>query len=410
MIALLVVTSVLAYNYDMNEYVTSEYDIDSDAIEFFPESDISELPEALQAKKCYKYQCKGSDIKMNKNQCVKYSKGTYHIQPCEGEKVCPPMNRPVYNPRNCVKQENNFRKSFPGEPCDSNRDCIEDTLCQSKQCTGDGCVTDSDKDDKDDKDDQDDQTEKYCLGGIAGAECETSSECHPGFYCHNSGQLCESSVCAAQKAVGEACESTFECVNSAGCYNSTCTAFFTVKTGVEIEPEDCDIKGRAPLCETYSCQAQSETNTTVCITAPTSVSQTFPLQCTASANCQGSNTVQNVQSACRCGFNNAGASYCDLFTGDTQYLDYVVKLKAFVASGIEQCNTLRRFDKACYELHSKLSSDSSLLDTAMYAEDYPLYQQNDVCVTEVYTREFVASMNSAFGLVAPIAMLIALLY
>lgn len=417
MIALLVATSVLAYNFDISEYVRSDNDLESDALElqedFEPES-VEDFDLIFRPKKCFKYQCKGDNVKMNKKQCVKFQKGTFHIQTCEGDRVCPAMQRPSFTPRNCVKEEHHFnKKAFPGESCDSNRDCKEDARCISKTCYGAECVNKEkdDKDDKDDTDDKDDQGgDKYCYGKMLGDECESSTECNPGLYCAKSDLMCGDGTCAVQKAVGESCESSLECVNSAACFNSICTDLFTIKSGEEINIKDCDDKGRSPLCESYSCIRQKETETAVCIDAPHTFSETLPVQCNTSADCIGTNDVQNVTSACTCGFNAMGASYCDLFPGDAPYVDFLAQFKLFIADGTQYCNTERRFSQECIALYAKKTGDSTLLDLAMYAEDYPLYQNNDECVTEVYTRTFEVNEVPNFSFVNLFARLFDLLH
>jgi hypothetical protein len=415
MIALLVATSVLAYNFDISEYVTSDYDLESDALEvqedFEPESS-EDFDFNLQARRCLKYQCKGESVKMNKKQCVKFQKGTFHIRPCEGDKVCPAMQRPSFTPRNCVSEEHHFnKKAFPGESCDSNKDCFEEARCNNKLNYDKDGKDDKDDKDKDDQDDQDDVVgDKHCYGKVLGDECESSSECNPGLYCAINDLMCGDGTCAAQKALGESCESSFDCINSAGCFNSNCTALFTVKSGEEINLEDCDAKGRAPLCESYSCILQKDTQTAVCIDAPHTFSETLPVQCQTSADCLGTNNVQNVTSACTCGFNALGASYCDLLPGDAPYVDFLTQFKLFIADGAQYCNTLRRFKQECFALHAERTGDSTLLDLGMYAEDYPLYQNNDECVSKVYTRAFALNEEPNFSFVDLFARLFDLLH
>jgi len=173
-----------------------------------------------------------------------------------------------------------------------------------------------------------------------------------------------------------------------------CVAYFSVPN---YSPVYCLSTGYQPLCQSAMCLHRLGLNIGSCIPAARSGTYstpiTTPMLCTEDRGCVGSNGVQGSRftSKCRCGYNSEGLSYCDLFPGDTAFVNYTKILKrvfSLIPAAQLPCQTTRRFQPDCLALlqnNTHTLQHNQLLLAYYNALEAPMLQNNDQCVKEIYT-------------------------
>lgn len=302
---------------------------------------------AVDAMKCYPYQCAPSDFKMPKGYCSNSYNQTFFLQPCASTQTCNIYTGLCKNP-----SPEPATISYPGEPCMTSDDCT------SGKCAG-----------------------NYCLGALLNELCADDEDCNPGMHCL-------ASTCRKQLDVLEqGCINDYDCVNTAMCNSTggnlagTCLNYLSVSTGLVVD--DC-VGGVSHLCKTTECSKMATFGTLgICKASSVSVGA-LPVACTSYTNCTGYDGSIYTTSFCSCGYNNKGTAYCGLFSGDLPTQTYYSTWqKALVASN-NQCNTARRYSDACLK---KIGYYSQIMIATWNYYMYAEMQNNDNCVKEIITSQ-----------------------
>lgn len=136
----------------------------------------------------------------------------------------------------CILKSTASYKSYPGETCSQNSDCINNN-----------CIS------------------YYCKAHSAEGElCGDDIECNAGLFClldSNAGN--KFSTCQKQKDEGELCYDSYNCKNSLLCTNGKCTSYFSFKNGEEVNVQQDYLFGDLQ-CESGSRRFDSATNKTIC--------------------------------------------------------------------------------------------------------------------------------------------------
>lgn len=322
------------------------------------------LSSVLESPQCATYQCASATTPpavLSSATCVYYnvSSNSYLSGSCKDHylKYCdlqyaanstctlPPTPEPL--------------QSWPGEAC------LNDTSCLSGNCLG-----------------------GVCYGAGFNETCGDDFECSPGLFCNNT--VCEFALSTNNPL--EICTSDFDCLNNAGCNNGLCVPYLSIAAGSAVQT--CSDFTNL-LCQSTLCLTDSKTGASYCLgilaakasgVVPCSSSQT----CASLTDSTWKGTNPGVlYSACTCGYNPTGASYCAPFPGDPTGQAYLTSLKQWVSStAILMCNTRRRFNAECMQLHW----DSVLFNGFTYSElkynYYPALQGMDSCTQANFLQDY----------------------
>lgn len=309
---------------------------------------------------CPSYGCGNKNL-FAENQCVVADEDTdtLSINPCKGDLVCNATD--AIDDFFCVTQTESLAANntlYPGEKCKYSAQCMNSLTCNN-----------------------------VCVGLALGADCFDSKVCAPGLRCDP-----DQGVCAATLSIGQTgCFNEFDCSNAAGCNKNstastgTCVAYYSLNPGMNVSNCNDDTKS-SNLCASGSCEVYSPLGTEgYCV--PGFVSPSKPKACSLDTDCVGSNSQNNqVNGTCSCGYNEYGNSYCDLFTGDADYVTYIKYLvKYFSSAKVNSvCNVKARFNDDCKS--QALSEDLYLLlkQYELASGFYPEIQLNDACVKATY--------------------------
>lgn len=287
---------------------------------------------------CSTYSC-GS---LSGSQCsFKNSTGnltSFIFQRCKAGEFCP-MNVIEKENSNCT--DNPKTKFYPGSKCTDNSDC--QTSCENGTCKG----------------------------TANGAKCTVKDECLIGYTCRkNQTDVNSTLICQPQLPEGSACETEFDCQNSYGCFNNTCTKYFSLPEGTNTT--------NANLCESgfinnSTCQLLKNVDS---IDAP----------CTADCvyrNTNGTNVT--IAGSCQCGFNRDDKKYCTLGSAHDYYRNYVNLAKKLIVD-TKDCHTAERRSPLCLDRVRK-DRTVSFRKTAqlygnnkIYANHYQYLANSESCV------------------------------
>jgi len=310
---------------------------------------------------CSRYMCAPAGMNLAPNACVHYEDSTYYLQSCSNRTdsltYCSPT--PAENGYDSFCQAPPIAReglAWPGEKCTTNSTCI------TNYCS---------------------EANGLCVGAGLGGSCESNAECGAGLFCTGS-------QCTQQRALGQTCTTDFDCANSLGCnktslFYGVCLQYFSVPVGGRIS--DCNGNSTSYLCTSGTCLQQSFNGAGICIKPITSTSQ-IPQYCQSDQTCVGTSTGQSFQSACQCGINPTGASYCQPFLGDQagrNWLYYLTQLAYLNAT--QQCNTNRRFNSACINSLPITWGKTAVAFSLLY-QNYPQLQGNDNCIKAIYTAYY----------------------
>ena len=319
------------------------------------------MSSVLESPNCAKYACASSSqppAVLSSSTCVFYnaSSNSYLSGACDDHysKYC--QLQYAANSTCTLMPEPEPLTSWPGEAC------LNDTSCLSGNCLG-----------------------GVCYGVGFNETCENDYDCSPGLFCNNT-------VCEFLSNLKETCASDYDCLNNAGCNFGLCTPYLSLGDGTAVDM--CNDFANL-LCQSTLCLTDSGTGKSYCLGTMTSKAA-LPASCTNSLTCV-SNTDPKwtgtnpgvLYSACTCGYNPTGMSYCAAFPGDPVGVTYMTSLKAWINSpSIHLCNTHRRFNQECMQLHWDATSFNTYTSALLSYNYYPALQGIDSCTKGNYLQDY----------------------
>lgn len=119
-----------------------------------------------------------------------------------------------------------------------------------------------------------------------------------------------------------------------------------------------------------------------------------PQKCTQALDCSSTDYFNAPSfiafyTDCQCGYSSTGTAYCNLFPGDSSYKHFLKKWKEWTESDeIHECHFTRKFEDKC--IKEKWNEDDyyELVYYKNLSTNLALYQDNDSCVIDIYTKEF----------------------
>lgn len=297
---------------------------------------------------CPKYQC-GTET-LPEDNCMRRDQpnDTYNLQLCTGNKVC--VAGMFANKGYCYDPNPAESGGLPGDPCTVNDDCQGAyTTCENQ----------------------------ICKGGVTGASCDDQDDCDVGYACQN---VPTNAVCQKMIAVGGACGDYMTnnlCVNGAVCNNGICVEYFSQPNGAIV-----DTASAPSVCMSgYWEVAQERTDKSICRPAPRSPNLPMPIKCDIGTNCYSSDGLYSLP--CACGFNSNGQGYCPIFPGDDLYQNYLKAVKAYATpANVSSCHYLDMGQRAC---NASEEVFAAVEETLRMAVMYPYLQDNDACVSAIFT-------------------------
>lgn len=306
---------------------------------------------------CGSFQC--SNFALNStNQCREQIGMTFNLAVCSQYYYT--YCEQGYDDAYCTLPpiESDVDIALPGESCIYDRNC-QNSLCNNGTCNGNS------------------------TGGI----CIDSSACNPGFYCGINN------TCVNLGNEGAACESDFECTNNLGCFNKSCRGYFTLTEGTIV---DSCANGVNFMCQNGGCY-QMNNNSLACLGNEKS-EKALPVACQSNDDCIINGTVL-YSTGCTCGYNAEASAFCNLAPGDEPFSIFINYIKNWTSTSITKCHTYARFSQTC--MGDILSTTSGFYVNMTYwqelALNYPLIQNNDPCVQEIYTSSYWAAKSAYDG-------------
>jgi len=172
--------------------------------------------------------------------------------------------------------------SYPGAPCENKEDCVAGANCSDdKKCFW-----------------KKDDTE----------ECTDTDQCNIGRACIENSES-KKKFCTAQLPVGSACTDDYQCVNTAGCSNKICKAYFSVDDNSTAELTNLEYQNIS-----YCKSGFLVDGTCRSLKLKTDL---LDKACTKDADClyeytdAEKKTVEiSLEDSCQCGFNKTGEKFC----------------------------------------------------------------------------------------------------
>jgi hypothetical protein len=245
--------------------------------------------------------------------------------------------------------------SYPGGKCTVDTDCIGNNQC----IVADG----------------------ICKGNKANDDCSNTNDCLIGLSCQKDAATSKS-TCQAQLPEGATgCVDDFDCVNTAGCLNSTCTPYFSQTTGTDVGKEK---RNELFFCETGAADADGK-----CYTRTNSAAKNT--ECSTAVPCAYSDGKPQADD-CQCSRSKEGKKYCALGNGEKENLDYIKSLKNLLKQTSNVCHTSER-GATCSEVVNNRPDLSTIVNTNFfkYSSFVPLTGTEDCIRSYYYT-----SYNPAF--------------
>ena len=121
---------------------------------------------------------------------------SFVLQECKSGEFCPTQN----DNQTCSPLPT--AQYYPGSRCTADSDCL------SGKCTD----------------------TRVCERKSQGEVCEKSENCNLGLSCMKNGTE-ETLVCLPQLGQNSTCQTDFDCQNAYGCFNNTCTSYFSLAEG-----------------------------------------------------------------------------------------------------------------------------------------------------------------------------------
>lgn len=188
----------------------------------------------------------------------------------------------------------------------------------------------------------------------------------------------DAKTCQKQVGEGSSCKADFDCVNSYGCNNNTCVAYFSLADG--------SVLSNSALNKWSLC-ASGESSANVCRTRTNANDASSPCDsdCTY-INGDGTNTTD--AKSCLCSMSTSGKRYCKLANGHAKYKDWVAKQKAVIKSDVANCHSLER-DRCAWSKKNNngwQSTKNAEIEVKSWAEFVDIQS----CVREITFPEWVS--------------------
>jgi hypothetical protein len=231
----------------------------------------------------------------------------FDLQTCpQHDQQCPFYNLYVNNTLTCETVGPYLIKQYPSAQCNSDDDCI------FKNCTNNACI------------------------GVANGEtCKQHRECNFGYACMLNTSDVNATVkqCLPQKKEKDSCTEDFDCVNTHGCYNQTCTKYFSLADGSPVE--------FSPARYLSFCQSGFEYGG-ACVRLSLPSKDTECNDDLLTCNYTNYNNASLVlPQNCLCGYNPSGKKYCKMGNGHQEYVKYVTSVNKIIQD-YSKCNTEER--------------------------------------------------------------------
>jgi hypothetical protein len=226
------------------------------------------------------------------------------LKKCSAEKpVCPFYNHENSFNVTCIEKSSRNIKLYPGGPCNADSDCF------SAKCNNSTCV-----------------------GVSNNVTCSGPEDCNYGFTCRKI-ETSNSTTCIPQAKEKESCLEDYDCVNTHGCYNKTCVAYFSLPDGHPVESDN-------PITQSL-CQSGYQRDLK-CASLKLNGGKNF--ECNETNICTYTNYNNStilLPENCLCGLNPSGKKYCKLGSGEDEFKKYV-KNALELLNNTHNCNTLER--------------------------------------------------------------------
>ncbi len=231
----------------------------------------------------------------------------YDLQSCpQYNQQCPFYNLLINDTLTCETVGPNLIKQYPSGPCNGNEDCT------SNNCT-----------------------RNVCVGVANGEECKNHKDCNYANACMFNSRNANATVrqCLPQQMEKDSCTEDFDCINTHGCYNQTCTRYFSLPDGHPVE--------YTPARYLSFCQSGFEySGACVRLSLPNKDTEcnddSFPCNYT---NFNNASVI--IPQNCLCGYNPSGKKYCKIGNAHPEYTKYITNLNKIIQD-FSKCNTEER--------------------------------------------------------------------
>jgi hypothetical protein len=304
------------------------------------------LPAVLAG--CPSVACKPSAMEFAPSTCIYANSTAVYLAVCQSADYCPPVT--AGNSTCAAPQPPAPGKAWPGEPCSSNATCITGVCINST-----------------------------CIGSHWLQPCTDTSQCHVGLFCNNA------TVCWPLRKQYGPCSSDYDCQNNMACMKwdnnqqGQCIEMYSLPQQEWVY--DCENR-LSKFCLSGNCGGPGGKGVCIDGIKPRYLDN----ECTEDSQCVGESFGWQFYSKCQCGYNAQGTGYCKPFLGDYLGKQYLSALKEWLASEeIQNCHTERRMSEVCM---AGWSGYKDYLKKMYLWQDFPLLQNNDACVKEIYTNYY----------------------
>ena len=270
---------------------------------------------SLSSAPCPTYKCSANSSSTVGSTCVYNTSYAYTVIPCFNSSFYCDVSGPSQLGL-CQLQNTTKSLSYSGEKCNNNTDCY------SKICTG-----------------------NLCVGISQGKACLSTLVCAVGLSCIGS-------LCLPLINIGNSgCSSDYDCVNNAGCSYinfqglGTCIEYYSL---AEYTILNTCYGNKNKLCSSGICGEYL--GKALCLPELEN-SLNSPYLCSTTDYCYSENDTYTgiiINGKCECALD--GNSYCTLFPGDPETVNYKTFRNAWInTKEIQLCHTLRRFSRVCMD-------------------------------------------------------------
>ncbi|CAG9335770.1 unnamed protein product [Blepharisma stoltei] len=324
---------------------------------------------------CANYTCKPSSMQFTNTTCAFYDNSgeqpVFYAHKCQSVKA-PFCYTSFIGNSTCIRSPTApLHTAWPGEKCSYTEDCSSHAVH--------GCLN------------------GVCQGSELNESCLTHDDCNPGLRCLNQ-------TCQPQLPVGGVgCSTDNDCVNGAGCnpsfdnpsQHSACYPYFSISNHFPVG--DCSAINTNFLCNSGICQTYG----TVYECMNPVKSPTLPNKCQSGFDCLSTQDPYFKQSQligqCVCGYNKDAQSYCSLFPGDDLAQKAMKSLVKWIQStGIQKCNTNRRFNSACIQDYWGKRDYIDYMYYSLSYQLYPLLVDAEDCVQQTFLAGYYQAKKEYF--------------